>query len=121
MSAKVVYRRGGAVLAVRLEPPGKGHLRRLAYIFNPSQNVSRAQLMCGVSSGVHGPAHLTYLVGPALERRDTLANKASHYVLRCQAGIPQFALDPVEGINRAHCGLRVIGPVLHPKGWLIHV
>jgi hypothetical protein len=60
-------------------------------------------------------------VGPALERRDAPANKASHYVLRCQAGIPQFALDPVEGINRPHYGLRVIGPVLHPRGWLIHV
>jgi hypothetical protein len=121
MSAKGVYHRGGAVPAVRLEPPGKSHLQRLAYIFNTPQNIGRAQLMCGMSSGVHGPAHLTYLMGPTLERRHALANKTSHYVLRCEADIPQFALNPVDGINRPHSGLRVIRPILHPGGWLIHV
>jgi hypothetical protein len=60
-------------------------------------------------------------MGPTLERRDAPANKASDDVLRCQAGSPQFALDPVKGINRPHCGLRVISPILHPSGWLIHV
>jgi hypothetical protein len=96
MSAKEDYRRGGAVPAVGLEPPGKSHLRRFAYIFNPPQNVGRAQLMSGMSGGVHGPAHLAYLMRPALERRDAPADKASHYVLRSEAGIPQFALNPVE-------------------------
>jgi hypothetical protein len=38
-------------------------------------------------------------MGAALERRDAPANKASHYVLRCEAGIPQFALDLMEGVT----------------------
>jgi hypothetical protein len=77
--------------------------------------------MCGMSSGVHGPAHLTYLMGPALERRDAPANEASHYILRSEASIPQFALNPVEGVYRPHYGLWVIGLVLHHHGRLIHV
>jgi hypothetical protein len=80
---KEVYRRGGAVSAVWLEPPGKGDLRGLVDIFNPPQNVGGAQFMRGVSSGVHGPAHLANLVGPTLERRDAPANEASNNVLRC--------------------------------------
>jgi hypothetical protein len=56
MSAKEVYRQGGVVPAVRLEAPGKSHLRRLAYVLNLPQNVGRAQLIGGVSSGVYGPA-----------------------------------------------------------------
>jgi hypothetical protein len=64
---------------------------------------------------------LTYLVGPVLKRRDTPANKASHYILWRKTDIPQFAIDQVEGINRPHCVLRVICPVLHSKGWLVHV
>jgi hypothetical protein len=40
--------------------------------------------------------------------------------LRSEAGIPQLALNPVEGINRHHGGLRVIRPVLHRQGWLVH-
>jgi hypothetical protein len=82
MSAKEVYHRGGVVPVVRLEPPGKGNLRRFADVLNLPQNFGRAQLMCGVSSGVHSPAHLTNFVGPALERRDAPANEASNYVLR---------------------------------------
>jgi hypothetical protein len=121
MSAKEVYRRGGAVSAVRLKPPSKGNLRRLADILNPPQYVGGAQLMRGVPSGVHGPAHLTYLVGPALERRDAPTNKASLYVLWRQAGILQLALNPVEGIDRPHHVLRVIRPILHRKGWLVHI
>jgi hypothetical protein len=73
-----------------------------------------------MSGGVHGPTHLTYLVRPALERRDAPAYKTSHYVLRSEAGIQQLALNPVKGVDRHHCGLRVIGPVLHLQGWLIH-
>jgi hypothetical protein len=59
-------------------------------------------------------------VRPALERRDAPADKASHYVLRSEAGIQQFTLNPMEGVDRHHCGLRVIGPVLHLQGWLVH-
>jgi hypothetical protein len=55
--------------------------------------------MHGVSSGVHGPAHLTNLVGPALKRRDAPANEASNDVLQRQASITQFTLNPVEGID----------------------
>jgi hypothetical protein len=57
---------------------------------------------------------------PALERRDALANEAGHYVLRSEASIPQLALNPVDGVNWHHGGLRVIGLVLHLQGWLIH-
>jgi hypothetical protein len=81
--AKEVYRRGRAVPAIWLKPPSKGDLRGLADIFNPPQNVGGAQFMRGVSSGVHGPAHLANLVEPALERRDTPAYEASGNVLRC--------------------------------------
>jgi hypothetical protein len=88
MSAKKDYRRGGAVLVVRLEPPGKSRLWRLANIFNLPQYVGGTQLVSGMSSRVHRPAHLAYLMGLALERRDVPANEAGHYVLRCEAGIP---------------------------------
>jgi hypothetical protein len=57
---------------------------------------------------------------PALERRHTPANEAGHYILRSEAGIPQLALNPVEGVYRPHCGLRIISPVLHRCGRLIH-
>jgi hypothetical protein len=120
MLAKEDYRQGGMVPAVGLEPPGNGHLQRFAYIFNPPQNIGRAQLMSGMSGRVHGPTHLAYLMRPALERRDAPADKASHNVLRSEAGIPQFTLNPVEGINRPHCGLQVIGLVLHHSWWLVH-
>jgi hypothetical protein len=60
-------------------------------------------------------------MGPALERRDAPADEASNDVLRCQAGIPQLALNPVEGIDRPHRVLRVISPILHLIGWLIHI
>jgi hypothetical protein len=40
--------------------------------------------------------------------------------LRSEAGIPQLALNPMEGVNRHHGGLRVIGPVLHLQGRLVH-
>jgi hypothetical protein len=42
VSAKEVYRQGGAVPTIWLEPLGKGDLRRLADIFNPPQNVGGA-------------------------------------------------------------------------------
>jgi hypothetical protein len=77
-------------LAVWLEPPSKGDLRGLADIFNPPQNVGGAQFMHGVSSGVHGPAHLANLVGPALERRDVPTNEASNNVLRRQVMSTHF-------------------------------
>jgi hypothetical protein len=60
-------------------------------------------------------------VGPTLERRDAPANKAGNNVLWSQAGIPQFALDPVEGINWPHCVLWVVCPVIQPIGWLVHI
>jgi hypothetical protein len=77
--------------------------------------------MRGVSSGVHGPAHLTNLVGPALERRDVPANEASNNVLRHQAGIAHLTLNPVEGIDWPHRVLGVICLVLHLKRWLVHI
>jgi hypothetical protein len=64
-------------------------------------------------SGVHGPAHLTDLVRPALERRNSPANEAGDNVLQHQAGIMQVILNPVEGIDWPHHVLGVIGPVLH--------
>jgi hypothetical protein len=85
--AKEVYHRGGAVPAVWLEPPSKDYLRGLADILNPPQNVGGAQFVHGVSSGVHGPAHLANLVRPALKRRNSPANEAGDHVLRRQDGI----------------------------------
>jgi hypothetical protein len=121
VSAKEVYRRGRVVSAVWLEPPSKGDLRSLADIFNPPQNVGGAQFMRRVSSGVHGPAHLANLLGLVLERRNAPANEAGDNVLRCEAGIMQLILNPVEGIEWPHHVLGVIGPVLHPDRWLVHI
>jgi hypothetical protein len=57
---------------------------------------------------------------PALQRRNAPADKACHQVLRSEAGIPQLTLNPVEGVHRQHGVLRIIGPVLHRQGWLVH-
>jgi hypothetical protein len=40
--------------------------------------------------------------------------------LRGKAGIPELALNPVEGINRRHGVLRIVSPILHRQGWLVH-
>jgi hypothetical protein len=71
VSAKEVYRRGRAVPAIRLKPPGTGNLRRLADVLNPPQNVGRAQLMCGVSSRGPWPrsSDKSYGTGAGEERR----------------------------------------------------
>jgi hypothetical protein len=61
-----VYRWGGSIPAVRFKPPGEGGLRGLADVLDPPQNLGRSQLMSGMPGWVHGPAHLAYLVRPAL-------------------------------------------------------
>jgi hypothetical protein len=40
--------------------------------------------------------------------------------LRGKAGIPEFALDLVEGVNQRDSALRVVHPALHRQRWLIH-
>jgi hypothetical protein len=70
----------------------------------------------GVSSGVHGPAHLADLVRSALKRGNSPANKADDDILRRQAGIAQVILNPVESIHRSYRVLRVVGPIFISLG-----
>jgi hypothetical protein len=60
-------------------------------------------------------------VEPALERKDVPTNEAGNNVLRCQAGITQLILNPVEGIDWPYHVLGVICLVLHPNRWLVHI
>jgi hypothetical protein len=69
-----------------------------------------------MSGGVHGLAHLAYLVGSALKRRNSPADKAGDDVLRRQAGTAKFTLNPVKSIDDTHNILWIIGPVLHVVG-----
>jgi hypothetical protein len=121
VSAKVVYHRGTVVLAVWLKPPRENSLRGLADIFHPPHNVGGAQFMCGVPGGVHSPAHLAYLMGPALKRRNTPADKAGNNILWRQAGITKLAHNPVEGIDDSHGVPRIMCLVLHVVGRDINV
>jgi hypothetical protein len=57
-----IYRWGGPIPAVWFKTPGKGGLRGLADVLDPPQNVGRGQLVCRMSGGVHGPAHLADFV-----------------------------------------------------------
>jgi hypothetical protein len=77
--------------------------------------------MHGVSSGVHGLAHLADLVRPALKRRNSPANEAGDDILRRQAGIAQIILNPVESIHQSYRVLGVVGPVLHLIGGKVDI
>jgi hypothetical protein len=79
---QVAYHRRWAILAAGFQPPSKLSLRGFADVFNPLENVGWAQLEGGVPVGVHSATHLTYLVGPALERRNPAADIAGDYVVR---------------------------------------
>jgi hypothetical protein len=37
-----------------------------------------------------------------------------------EAGIPELALNSVEGVDRHHGALRVVRPALHRQRWLVH-
>jgi hypothetical protein len=75
----------------------------------------------GVSSGVHGPAHLTDLVRSARKRRNSLADEAGDDILQRQASIALVILNPVESIHRSYRVLGVVGPVLHLIGWKVNL
>jgi hypothetical protein len=91
-------------------------LRGLTNILYSPKYLGRAKLVRRVSGGVHGPAHLAYIVRPVLKRRNSPADKAGDDVLRCQADTAEFALNAVKSIDDTHNILWVIGPVLHVVG-----
>jgi hypothetical protein len=96
-------------------------LRGLTDILYPPNYVGRAKLVRRVSGGVHGPAHLAYLVRPALKRRNSPADKTGDDVLRRQASTADFALNSVKSIDDTHSILWIIGPVLHVMRWDINI
>jgi hypothetical protein len=57
----------------------------------------------------------------ALKRRNSLANEAGNNILRCQAGITQVILNPVESVDWPHHVLGVRGSVLHLSGWSVNI
>jgi hypothetical protein len=60
-------------------------------------------------------------VRPALKRRKSPANKADNDILRHQADISKFILNPVESIDRSYHVLGVVGPILHLIGWKVNI